>query len=54
MKLFGGFVHGIDDYAVIALAGHSGINIQRGLLPIELEQDRFAICNLHVPVRSAA
>jgi hypothetical protein len=32
-------VHGIDDYAVIALAGHSGINVQRGLAPIEFEQD---------------
>ena len=39
MKSFSGFVHGIDDDTVIALADHSSINLQRGLSPIELEQN---------------
>ena len=39
MKLFGSFVHGVDNNTVIALTGHSGINVQRCLSPIELEQD---------------
>ena len=49
MKLFGGFVHGVDNNTVIALTGHSGINVQRGLSPIELEQNCTAAVDSYFP-----
>jgi hypothetical protein len=33
MKLFGGFVHGVDNNAVIALADYPGVDIKGGLSP---------------------
>ena len=37
--MLSGFLHCIDNNTTIALAGHSRVNIDRGLSPIELKQD---------------
>src|SRR6185437_510016 len=39
VKLPSGFMHCIDDNTMITLTGHSRVNIDRGLSPIELKQD---------------
>jgi hypothetical protein len=36
--LFGGFVHGVDNNTVIALADYPGVDIKGSLLPIKLER----------------
>jgi hypothetical protein len=51
MKLFGGFVHSVDNNTMVALTGYSGINVQRGLSPIKLEKNCAAAINSYFPER---